>query len=231
MADFNSEREMVAPAAAWLRGRCAQVKNEFVLPWGVCDLMGATLNRRRAAQRLALGQTRAIGPAFRIALLLDIPSTQDGRAKTAGKIEREYDGLVGAERIRAELDKLEKERFIVQVGRRTYQRVDGWVPLHTRLISVELKLSRVREALSQAMANQGAADESYVGLPTPIARAVRSNGLAHELRDAGIGLVEVGHDSCRVLVRAKKRASTPDPVTQLHCVERFWRTRPTSSSP
>lgn len=231
MADFSCEREMVAPAAAWLQEQCTQVKGEFFLPWGVCDLMGATLNRRKVAQRLSLGQNRAIGPTFRIALLLDIPSACDGRAKTARKIERDYQRLVGAETLRQELDRLEAGRFIVQIRRGIYQRIDGWVPLHTRLISVELKLSRVRQALSQARANQGAADESFVGLPLPLARAVLSRQTVKEFREAGVGLLGVGGDCCQVLLRAQKRASRPDAATQLHCVERFWRTRPTSSNP
>ena len=57
---FAYEQQMAAPATAWLAGQGLMVKREFPTPWGVCDLVGCSLNERRVRRRLALGQRKPL---------------------------------------------------------------------------------------------------------------------------------------------------------------------------
>ncbi len=43
--------------------------------------------------------------------------------------------------------------FIVRTDTQALQKINGWMPLQKRLVAVELKLSRVEEAISQAVNN------------------------------------------------------------------------------
>ena len=100
------------------------------------------------------------------------------------------------------------------------------MPIHERLVAVELKLSRIEEAMHQAMNNLGFADESYVALPAVVARRVASNPSRwSEFFDAGVGLLSVSRHRCDVLMQPHKAAGWPDPAIQLYCAEKFWRTR------
>ena len=77
---FRFEREMTLPAEEWLRLQGMEVKREFATPWGVCDLVAARLSQRKVRARLKLGQRNAIGPPLRIAILMQIPDANDGKA-------------------------------------------------------------------------------------------------------------------------------------------------------
>ena len=50
---FNYEHEMVKPAERWLRSEGLLVKREFPLPWGICDLVGCSFNKKNVKKRLA----------------------------------------------------------------------------------------------------------------------------------------------------------------------------------
>jgi hypothetical protein len=57
------------------------------------------------------------------------------------------------------------DRFVVVKKNGSFQKVNGWAPLHQRIVAVELKLRRISEALSQGLSNRTFATESYVALP------------------------------------------------------------------
>ena len=43
------------------------------------------------------------------------------------------------------------------------------MPLHDRIVAVEMKLSGIADALDQALQNKAFAEESYVAFPTDVA--------------------------------------------------------------
>jgi hypothetical protein len=71
-----------------------------------------------------------------------------------------------------------------------------------QVIAVEAKLDRWREAMAQAVAYLGFANESYVALPDAIIE--RRTKLTKECRANGIGLISVNPTSCKIVVRARK---------------------------
>jgi hypothetical protein len=95
-------------------------------------------------------------------------------------------------------------------------------PLHRRIVSVELKISRVAEALHQAVSNLTLATESYVGLPMSLAISITSSRRVQEFRDAGVGLLGVERAACRVLV-PPRATNIGDPIAQLTCSESMLR--------
>jgi hypothetical protein len=121
-------------------------------------------------------------------------------------------------------DRLIADGFVQRSGDRL-QRHNGWVPLQRNLIAVELKLSRVEEAMSQAQNNLIFADKSYVGLPKDLAiRVAAKRTRWSAFLDNGVGVIAVAPRECTIVIPSRNRSSQPDPVVQFHCVEKFWRT-------
>lgn len=219
---------MADPVIDWLSVSGLIVKREFATAWGVCDLAGCSINSSRAKHRLALGQRRAVGPELRIALLLSIPNVGSRQSTTITQLGRAFGAYVDDEAIEQEVERLRKNRFVEISGRGRIQKRNGWLPLHDRIVAVELKLSRVGDALEQARANQGFADESFVAMPADRAyRAVHSTRT--RFREAGVGLLAVSRNSCDVVIAAQHRSELVDEVWQTHAVERFWRSHADSA--
>lgn len=221
--EIRRESDMLEPVQGWLRSLGLMTKSEFTTPWGVCDLVGCSLNQQRVAQRLALRQRSVIGPPFRIALLARIPDRDTGRTITLKKLQRDHTGLVDAETIAAELGRLVSARLVHVTPRGSFQRVNGWVPLHDRLVAVELKLSRIGEALNQAIANRALTFESYAAYPLAVAYRIQKGRKRSEFAESGVGILGVTAGSCEVVLEPRSRGHRPDLVAQTHCVERFWK--------
>ncbi len=227
---FAYETEMVKPATKWLESLGLTVKTEFVTPWGVCDLVGARMDGDRVSKRLGLRQTRPIASPTRAAILLRIPDVESPRPITLGKLVRDCSPAIPEDVVVQETQRLIADRYVVQLSRQRLQKLNGWTPLQERLVALELKLSRVDEAMSQAVDNLSFADESYVGLPTQIAKRVLARKTRWEQHlGRGIGLVGVGGRSCSVMVPASMTTVRPDTALQFYCVEKFWRTYPKGS--
>jgi hypothetical protein len=213
---------MLEPAKRWLQSLGLMTKTEFTNPWGVCDLVGCSLNQRRIEERLVLRQRRAIGPPFRVALLARIPDRDEGRTITLKKLQSDHAGLVTGDTIAAEVGRLVAARFVQVTSRGSFQKVNGWLPLHNRLVTVELKLSRVREALRQAIANRDLTFESYAAFPLSVALRVLNRRQIRQFEDSGVGVVGVTLSGCQVLLAPSSKGHRPDAVAETHCVERFW---------
>lgn len=226
---FERERDMLKPVEFWLRSLGLMTKTEVPNPWGICDVVGCSLDEQKVEERLALRQRAAIGPPFRVALLSRIPDRETNRSITVKKLQRDYAALVSADKITAEVDRLVSRRFVLPTRNGSLQKINGWHPLHSRLISVELKLSRVREALDQAIANRDLTWESYAAFPLPVAQRILGSQAGRSFTHSGIGIVGVTADNCEILLKPKRDASLPDPVAQTHCVEMFWQEYPKDS--
>lgn len=112
-------------------------------------------------------------------------------------------------------------RTLVQCARLLEEGVD-WLPVHDRLVFVELKLSRVAEVFHQAYRHKYLS-ESYAALPLVIAE--RQAGKDRWTRH-GIGLLGVTPDEVRVFVPATELDGEERfRWQQVSIAERFWKTR------
>ena len=109
---FEYEYQMVKPAEAWLKSKGLMVKREFPTPWGICDLVGCSFNKRNVKKRLRLGQKKPIGSHLRVMLLSEIPEENDGSLVNPSQLTETYSDFFDADRILFELNRLERDRFI-----------------------------------------------------------------------------------------------------------------------
>jgi hypothetical protein len=210
---------MTEPVRRWMIRAGLVVRAEFVTPWGMCDLVGAELKPEQMLRRVALRQVRAIGSLRRLALLLAIPHVKSGRSVTISALARRL-GSDEAVDISAQMNRLITDRFVIQTGP-GLQRL--WMPLHSRLVAIELKLSRVEEAMRQARRNLLFVEESFVALPGPLAvRVFNDVRRWRESFDAGIGLLSVKRKTCDVLLPAKRTTQHLDHLVRLYSGEKFW---------
>jgi len=227
---FERETEMSRPVRRWLEGQGLVIKAEFALPWGICDLVGLSFDERKVVKRLSFRQFRPVGPMRRVELLQHIPDQESGSAITLGRLQKSVGGALFGLGFEQELGTLIADRFVVRRKGGSLQKVNGWAPLHDRIIAVELKLSRVCEALAQATMNRAFATESYIALPAKVAERLTNGGRYSELEKVGIGVLGVTASACKVVLPVSHQRNELDANLQMHCVERFWRTRGNSSS-
>lgn len=219
---FQLEAEMTPTVRRWLHEQGLAVKEEFSVPWGVCDLVGVALNPNRVSQRLRLGQRKPIGPPRRIALLDMIPDIKEDRAVTLGTIARQSQGYSFPNGVESELALLIKSRFVVSPRRNHFQKVNGWAPIYDRIVAVELKLNRVAEALHQSAAHLWFAGESYAAFPERLAHSLLESQRASEFAERGVGIIAVSRKRCDLLLRSACIERYGDSVLADHCAERFW---------
>ncbi len=219
---FDYEHEMVAPAMVWLQGKGLRVKREVQTPWGICDLVGCSLNKTNVQKRLKSGQSDHISSQLRVAIYHALPDVGQGKPYSLGILSRRLGGLLDEGYLEDELERLIDGKFVHKTDDGMYQRFNGWIPLHKRIVALELKLNRFTEVLQQAVSNLGFAQESYVGLPMNKARQLTSSGRCQEFKDNGIGIVGIATNDCRVLQRATFDKDKPDAVLSAYYAERFW---------
>jgi hypothetical protein len=220
---FRLEREMLASARRWLSQRGLEAKGEFALPWGICDLVGISFYKSRVHERLKLGQKKPIGSPRRIDLLTRIPDATTGRAVSISTLKKQVQEFADGADVEAEIAALIRSKFVIHKTASMVQKLNGWMPLSKRFVTIELKLDRVSEALSQARAHRYVADEAYIGLPLELAERVARGARRSLIAASGVGVLGVGRRECRVLLPSTK----PDEqhsVLKIHCVERLWQT-------
>ena len=109
------------------------------------------------------------------------------------------------------------------VARRLARRKD-WRPLQDRIIAVELKLSRIIDALHQAYRNLSYVDESYAAFPADVAaRIVARRERWAKYWHHGIGLLAVD-SSCAALIEVGPNRERCERMVA-HQVEKFFRER------
>lgn len=223
---FRLESEMAPTVSQWLRDAGLRVKQEFMTPWGVCDLVALSFNSDRVGHRLNLRQTRPVGSLTQAILLLQVPDIETHKATTVGRLAKQCAPVLSAEEVEREVSRLVAHRFLVQSRNGRLQKVNGWMPLQERLVTVELKLARVQEAMQQARKNLDLGAESYVAFPSDVANRIAAKPQRWQRYfDVGIGLLAVSQSNCTQLIGARATDATYDQAVQLHAVEKFWRTR------
>lgn len=226
MQEFYTESEMTAPAIRWMEDASLIVKHEFVTPWGKCDLAGLQFDDENVCKRLDLRQTKAVGSVVNAAILLTIPDVESNESTTVEKLHFEHHSWFPEDTIRTAINRLVQDHFVIEYSGGRLQKVNGWLPIHRRLVAIELKLSRVEEVLQQARNNLEFATESFAALPTEIADRV----CEHRIRwkhffDAGVGLLRVSTQRCEVLIPSANPTANQPEALSFYCAEKFWRTR------
>lgn len=227
---FKFESEMAPPVREWMRRAGLTIKSEFSLPWGICDIVGVSLNHTNVRKRTRLKQTKYIGPIRRIQLLQQIPDQDTGLAIFEEELEKGYGSETASLCLRTEVERLIAGRFVSRTKSGSLQKMNGWMPLQKRIVAVELKLARVSEAICQAAANKAFATESYAALPWQLAYRHARGRHASRFLEAGVGVLAVSERGCRVALKPSARGILTDTSLQIHCVERFWRSRGSSTS-
>jgi len=222
---YRLEAEMTPVVLRSLERRGFLVRPEFAAPWGVCDLVGVEFDPARVRHRLALGQLDVIGPPVRIELLSRIPTGATGSYAKISRLRNEFSGILDEDRLGEELARLERAGFVEFPKRGAVHRLNGWVPLQRQIVAVELKLSRPLEALNQAVSHLRFADKSYVALPAELAHRVVASSRRRVFMESGVGLFAVEQNRCRTAIEPGPSSTQVDTLLQMHCVERFWRTR------
>jgi hypothetical protein len=214
---------MTPIVSKWLTNNNLSVKHEFSTPWGLCDLVGVSFSKSNVSKRLRLHQKTAIGPLVRVAIFGLIPDETTGESVLFDELAAQLSPVLTEHELDGHISRLLAQKF-VRFENGGLQKLNGWFPLHKRIVTAELKLERLEEVFYQAASHTRFATESYVGLPSEAATKNSKNTWAKKLRSAGVGLLAVDRLGCRVLIRARAEANPSDPTFQAHCVERFWRT-------
>ena len=223
---FEYESQMIIPAEQWLKSEGLITKKEFSTPWGICDLVGCSLDREKVRERLALGQRKPIGSQIRIIILSYIPDKKDHDSITFEDLQQKFASFIDEAKIALEVDRLVKDKFVQITSCGEFQKINGWTPLHNRIVALELKLNRLSEVLNQAINNLELANESYVGLPLENAQRLIESKKKLEFSERGIGIVGINPEKCEVLLDPHSSQLNKNQIIQMHCVERFWRTYP-----
>jgi hypothetical protein len=227
---FALEREMSAPVRRWLHRQRLLIKDEFVLPWGICDFVALSFNQTRLQKRLEFGQFQSIGSLHRIELLRQIPDKESGAAVSLHRLQKDAAcSFPSTPAIESELQSLIERHFVVRNPNGSLQKLNGWAPLHNRIVAVEVKLSRISEVLAQAASHRAFASESYVAMPAEIAERTANSSRSSEFHANGVGILAVTRTACKVVLPSSALGVEVEPTLQMHCVERFWRTRGSSS--
>jgi hypothetical protein len=227
---FAKEHEMVNTVARWIRADGMIAKSEFVTPWGICDLVGLRFSVKKVAMRLGRHQKHSVSSLTRASVLLQIPDVETGHFVTFSSLIRKFAHKIPEETVRSEASRLIEDGFVVRSSNRL-QKLNGWMPLQERIVAVELKLSRIEEAMRQASNNLGFADESYAAFPLDVALRIAAKPTRWStFLDRGVGLLAVSALRCETLISARKNESFLNSALQLYSVEKFWRTRIRDSS-
>ncbi|MDX1969846.1 MAG: hypothetical protein SFV23_21920 [Planctomycetaceae bacterium] len=210
----------------WMRSMGLTVKPEFHLPWGICDLVGVSLNGDRVAHRLELKQREAIGSITSAAILLQIPDIETRRSASIESLFRQYSGVMLKSEVEAVVDRLVAGHFVQRTRGGRLRKINGWLPLEDRLMAVELKLFRIDEAMQQAKDHLEFATESYAAFPLDVAAKVTSQSWRwSRYLDAGVGVVSVDQEKCEVVLSPRNLREPVDAAIRAYSVEKFWRTR------
>lgn len=219
---FRKETEMAPPVIDWLLAKGVEVKREFRMPWGICDLIGCRLDEDRVILRLGYAQKNTVGPLRRMMVLQHIPDIEDGRCTTLKGLVSRFSGVLLEAELQYHVNRLLLGKFLIEKQRGHYCRLNGWMPLQRQIIAVELKLSRADEALWQADLHKSVTPESYVALPLERARRL-SSGTTRKFKQTGVGLLGVASSGCELIVEHSSREARTDPLLQACVVESFWR--------
>jgi len=221
--DFHLEIEMKAPTIKWMRSEGLTVRQELTTPWGPCDLVGISIDEIRALHRVSLRQLKPIGSPLRARVLELVPDSSNAPIINRDDVKEHFDEIIDRTEIDTIIDSLIQHHYIRSGKNGKLHRLNGWTPIHNRLVTVELKLSRIEEVMMQARNHLSLTWESYIGVPLKLASQLAGSARRKDFFDQGLGLLGVSASGCDVLISPRPRktnAITTD--IQMSLADRFW---------
>lgn len=221
---FRREIDMAPTVRRWLTSEDLRVRSEFVTPWGICDFAAIGFNDANVACRLKHSQSKRVSSVSRAAILLSIPDFDTRQSTTIEELVAQFSPFMPNESVQSEVRQLIADRFAVVSSKGRVQKVNGWHPLQDRMVAVELKLSRIEEAMQQARNNLGFATESFAAFPMQTARRIEESPdrwAAHI--ESGVGVIGVLKRRCEVVIPSTAASICRDEAIQLYCADKFWR--------
>ena len=220
---FSKEADMSTSILRWMRRSGLIVKTEFASPWGICDFVGVRFNKAHVQHRLSLRQKKSVTSITRAALLLQVPDVEERRSISIDRLAKKFSNAIPRECLDRDIARLQSDGFLIQTKHGRLQKRNGWMPLQNRIVAVEAKMTRIEEALQQARANLGFAEESYVAFPLQLAKRIAANPAPWTAYfSQGIGLIGVTTTRCESLIDSNKQELNHDPAVRLYCTEKFW---------
>ena len=197
MSLFALESEMKAPVIQWMTDQGMYVAEEFGNGWAICDLVGCKFDADKIRVRTQAKQRQPLGSSTAIHIYNKLPQHKN-------TLINDLSPYINAEEIETALDKLIKNNHVIVTKSGVYQKVNGWDPMYSRLIAIELKLHRISDVIAQAESNRGFVPESYIALPQDLAeRNLKKDTFVTRLNNAGIGLIAVTPTSSEVLLQPR----------------------------
>jgi hypothetical protein len=226
--EFEREADMAPIVASWLRGRGFQVALEFQTDQGIADMVACSWSARNVRARLSSQGQLRVSSRLALSIWLAIPTDETVALDALIAL---HNDVCDRSQVEQELFWLERRGLVAHKSDR-YCRPIPWWPLHRQLVAIELKLSRIRDAVHQAGRYLEFADCSYVALPWNTAHAAACDRRARLLEERGLGLLAVGPRRARPLIPPRQTESgILNPVSQSHVVERLLaRSRRSSAS-
>jgi hypothetical protein len=220
---FSKEADMSTSVLRWMRRSGLIVKTEFVSPWGICDFVGIQFNQAHVQHRLSLRQKKSVTSITRAALLLQVPDVEERRSISIDRLAKKFSNAIPRECLDRDIARLRSDGFLVQTKHGRLQKRNGWMPLQNRIVAIEAKMTRIEEALQQARANLGFAEESYVAFPLQLAKRIAANPAPWAAYfSQGIGLIGVTTTRCELLIDSNNQECIHDPAVRFYCTEKFW---------
>ncbi len=122
------------------------------------------------------------------------------------------------------LNYLENNRYIHKIDNDYYYKVNGWVPLTSEIVAIEVKLSNWKRAFLQANRYKSFADKVYVAMPESKAHLVNID----LLKKHGIGLYVFVCPSKVIEVLQAEKTSESIPDKRNLVSEYFWSSETTT---
>jgi hypothetical protein len=219
---FRVEKEMAEPVESWLNNNGYSVKREFSTAWGICDIVAAKPYKTHILHRIHYKQKKPLRSARKINILDVIPDKRTGESISFKNLSNNIKFYSCHDQLLRDLTELEKDNFIICTKQNHYQKLNGWLPLHKQILTVELKLNRISEAVFQAKNNLKFTSQSYVALPYSTSLKIANSSKANYFINAGIGLIGVLPSGCKVFIKATAPISESDSLIQTLYAERFW---------
>jgi hypothetical protein len=216
------ETQLLSPVRRWLESEGYITVDEFQTPWGITDLLGLKYNLDMVFDRIANKQLAPIGDLQSVMVFLLMPPASSRHSLTEEELFKELGYLMGEPKLRAIVASLRRKKLITISSSGRFTRAAPWLPYHERMVSVELKLSRVDEAIAQAKRHRVITPFSYVALPESVAEKAAVDSRSTDFIVAGVGLISVAKDTCRVLLEPREKSSSLEQAYEIAAAEQLW---------
>lgn len=221
--ELRLETQLASSVWRWLNTKGAYPIDEFQAPWGITDFFGIRPNLDRVLERTSKGQTTSVGGDQHVMILLAVPALESGKSIDQELLAKRFSFLIGKSKVEHIIQTLRKRRFLKADSQGQLTRDTPWLPFHDEMWSVELKLTRVNEALAQAKRHLRITPNSFVGLPPIAASKVAQSAKANDFIRSGVGLLSVTPEECVEVIKCSGDRSPVEQVYEVAAAENCWR--------